>query len=81
MIEENLIPTEEDSIREITVKYNSLLKDHTIIVDKNRELQRQTEYLQQDLKQKLPLLSLRKNEYKTMCKNYQILKDKLHVSV
>ncbi|EAS02038.2 hypothetical protein TTHERM_00502290 (macronuclear) [Tetrahymena thermophila SB210] len=81
ILQDSVIPTEEDSIREITLKYNQIQKDYIQVSDKNKQLQAQIEYLKRDIKQKLPVLGLRKNEYQTMHTNYQNIKEKLALSI
>ncbi|KAL4491444.1 hypothetical protein ABPG72_008100 [Tetrahymena utriculariae] len=81
ILQDSIIPTEEDSIREITLKYNQIQKDYIQVSDKNKQLQAQIDYLKRDIKQKLPVLGLRKNEYQTMHNNYQNIKEKLALSI
>ncbi|KAL4442826.1 hypothetical protein ABPG74_010715 [Tetrahymena malaccensis] len=81
ILQDSVIPTEEDSIREITLKYQQIQKDYIQVSDKNKQLQAQIDYLKRDISQKLPVLGLRKNEYQTMHNNYQNIKEKLALSI
>lgn len=80
-LEDTSIPSEAESIKEVTLKCAELQRQLLEVTDKNRTLTASLEYMQRDLKSKIPMLNMRKNDYQSTLANYQAIKAKLALSI
>ena len=63
VLEDKIVPTEEDTIREMILKNSKTEAELVKEKEKGTRLNAQVEFLKSELKTKLPLLKLRKNEF------------------
>ena len=81
LLEDKIVPTEEDNIREMILKNSNTQAELVQEKEKSTRLNAQVEFLKNELKSKLPLLKIRKNEFQHLQSNYAQIKEKLGFAI